>query len=396
MIELRAAFDRHRASRRRMFLTALIAPFALGCSDATTSTRNARSMKANMSVAASISSQSATQVLLFAFYLTTPLDTTGLTSEIGNPGGAGPLGTQLVDLQSASSQSVSMSVDLAPCLSDSKISHRGDECPYVYIEAFLLTGQNTIDPNNPGLPGLSATNLLDADIVGPFAVSLSGGGTTPRALLLHEVGSISVSPPSLSLTAGQASNLTATVTDIQGKPVAGRTVTWSSGSNSIATVSSSGQVTAVASGFTTITASTGGRSAIVGVSVSAPRIVLTPSTNVSFVVSRGSITTTTPSSAAIAVASSAGTTAPIALTAPTTTYGTSGVNWLNVSLSTSTTPATLSIVPINTANLPNGIYFATITVRSTNTSIASSAISVTLTVTTSATGSITVSNIGRP
>ena len=107
MLEHRAAFDGHPASRRRMFLTALIALFALGCSDAMTSTRNARPTKANMSVAASISSRSATQVLLVAFYLTTPLDTTGLTGEIGSPGGAGPLGTQLVDLQSTSSQSVS-------------------------------------------------------------------------------------------------------------------------------------------------------------------------------------------------------------------------------------------------------------------------------------------------
>jgi hypothetical protein len=290
-----------------------------------------------------------------------------------------------------------MPVDLSRCLTDPKISRNVEVCPYVYVEAFLLTGQNTIDPNNPtGLLAVNSNNLLDVDLVGPFAVSLNGTATTPRALVLHEVQSINVAPPLLSLQIGQTSNLTATILDLYGKPVAGRTVAWSSGNNGIATVSASGLVMAIASGNTNIIAPAGGRSAIVPVSVQLPRLVLSPNSTVAFLATIGSIPSITPKSVSIAVSSSGGSTVPIALTNPTTTYGISGVSWLNVSLNTTTTPATLNIVPGNLANLPIGVYVATVTLGSTNTAIAPAAIGVTLSVSISATGSITVSHIGRP
>ena len=184
---------------------------------------------------------------------------------------------QLVDLTSASSQLVPMSIDLARCLADPKVSRNAEVCPYVYVEAFLLTGQNTIDPNNPtGFLAVNGNNLLDVDFVGPFAVSLNATATTPRALVLHEVQSIDVSPTRLSLQIGQTSSLTATVLDLYGKPVAGRTVTWSSGNNVIATVSASGLVTALRPGNTSIIASAGGRSTVVPVSVQLPRLVVEP------------------------------------------------------------------------------------------------------------------------
>lgn len=393
MLETSATFDRHRRRVVPAARTALAALLVLGCSEATTA-RDARPMKANMSVSATISSQSATQVLLVALYSSVPLDSSQLSQLVGPVAAGGNLGMQLVDLTSASAQLVPMSIDLGHCFADPKVSPNTGVCPYVYVEAFLLTGQNTIDPNNP--TGFNGNNLLDVDLVGPFAVSLNATATTPRALVLHEVQSISVLPTRLSLQIGQTSSLAATVLDLYGKPVAGRTATWSSGNNLVATVNASGLVTALTPGNTSITASTGGRSTVVPVSVQLPGLVLSPNSVVAFLATNGSIPSIAPKSAAITVSSSGGAAAPITLASPTTTYGIPGVSWLNVSLNTSTTPATLNIVPGNLVNLPLGAYSATITLRSTNTAIASTTLGVTLSISIPATGSITVSNIGRP
>ena len=67
--------------------------------------------------------------------------------------------------------------------------------------------------------------------------------------------SINVNPTSLSLTAiGASGELTATVTDSNGDTIPDASVTWSTSDESVATVSSSGMVTAVSNGTATITA----------------------------------------------------------------------------------------------------------------------------------------------
>ncbi len=69
------------------------------------------------------------------------------------------------------------------------------------------------------------------------------------------VASVTVSPATASLTVGQTVQLTATPKDANGNPLTGRTVTWSSSDNTIATVNGGGLVTGVgAGGPVTITA----------------------------------------------------------------------------------------------------------------------------------------------
>jgi uncharacterized protein YjdB len=70
------------------------------------------------------------------------------------------------------------------------------------------------------------------------------------------VGSVTVQPASPSLTAGQTTTLTATVTDANGTVVTDRVVTWSSSNNAVATVSATGVVTAIAAGTAVIAAMT--------------------------------------------------------------------------------------------------------------------------------------------
>lgn len=69
------------------------------------------------------------------------------------------------------------------------------------------------------------------------------------------VSSVTLNKTMLSLTIGETARLKATITPIDATI---QTITWSSSSNSVATVSSTGLVTAIAEGTTTITASADG------------------------------------------------------------------------------------------------------------------------------------------
>ena len=73
------------------------------------------------------------------------------------------------------------------------------------------------------------------------------------------VASVMVAPAGLTLTAlGMTVQLTATALDASGNTISGKTFTWVSVPTTIATVNSSGVVTAVANGSATVTATTDG------------------------------------------------------------------------------------------------------------------------------------------
>jgi len=79
------------------------------------------------------------------------------------------------------------------------------------------------------------------------------------------VSSVSLSQATAEMLVGETIRLTATVLPADAKD---KTVTWASSKQSVATVSNSGDVTAVSEGETTITASAGGKSATCKVTVS--------------------------------------------------------------------------------------------------------------------------------
>jgi uncharacterized protein YjdB len=112
--------------------------------------------------------------------------------------------------------------------------------------------------------------------------------------------SVAVTPATLTLAAGGTRQLTATVRDAGGQALTGYSVVWSVGDGSVATVSSTGLVTAVDGGTTTITAVAAGRSASATLTVTpAPvaSVVVTPGSGV--LVAGGTLQlTATPYSAA--------------------------------------------------------------------------------------------------
>lgn len=90
------------------------------------------------------------------------------------------------------------------------------------------------------------------------------------------VESVSIAPASLTLKPGETGNLTATITPSN---ATAQTVQWSSSDNSVASVSSSGVVTAKKVGDVTITAEAGGKSAEIPVKVEAEKVVYTDALN---------------------------------------------------------------------------------------------------------------------
>src|SRR5205823_6518767 len=81
------------------------------------------------------------------------------------------------------------------------------------------------------------------------------------------VATVTVSPATPSVTAGQTVQLSATMKDANGSTLTGRTVTWASNAN-VATVTNNGLVTGMTAGSATITATSEGQNGTSTVTVS--------------------------------------------------------------------------------------------------------------------------------
>lgn len=105
-------------------------------------------------------------------------------------------------------------------------------------------------------------------IVGGAAwLAACGGGAGPVAPGAPSVASVAVSPGQVTLSPGDAQRLVATARDAEAKTVTGVAFSWSTSDAAIATVSASGEVTAVAPGTVDIAATGGGRTGHAAVTV---------------------------------------------------------------------------------------------------------------------------------
>jgi Bacterial surface proteins containing Ig-like domains len=123
--------------------------------------------------------------------------------------------------------------------------------------------------SNPSVATVSPAGSVAAVAVGSATISatINGkSGTATVTVTLVPVGSVAVQPRTVSLTVGQTTPLSAVVTDAQGAAT-DRAVTWTSGNQQVATVSSNGVVTAVAPGQAIITAASEGKSGAATITV---------------------------------------------------------------------------------------------------------------------------------
>lgn len=122
---------------------------------------------------------------------------------------------------------------------------------------------------------------------GTLTITGTSTGTTTTTTTTASVASVTVTLNSSALTVGQATQANAVVKDSAGNVLTGRTLTWTSSNTSVATVSSSGYVTAKGAGSASITATTGGKSGSAPLSVTASTTV--PVASVTVTLSAGSV-----------------------------------------------------------------------------------------------------------
>jgi hypothetical protein len=97
-----------------------------------------------------------------------------------------------------------------------------------------------------------------------------GDGGTPPPPPPTPVESVTITPgPSLTLSVGATTQLSAAARDAQGNVLTGRTITWSTTAQGVATVSASGLVTAAAAGTAQIRATSDGKTGQVTITVEA-------------------------------------------------------------------------------------------------------------------------------
>ena len=147
-----------------------------------------------------------------------------------------------------------------------------------------LTGRTvTWSSGSAGIASVSSAGVVTAVAAGSAVITATIDGVNGLATVVVNPAppaSVTVSPSSGTLTVGQTVTLGATVRDAAGNVIAGAMVTWSSSDAAIATVSSSGVVSAVAAGTATITATSGTASGTATITVTNPavhHIVITPS-----------------------------------------------------------------------------------------------------------------------
>jgi uncharacterized protein YjdB len=117
--------------------------------------------------------------------------------------------------------------------------------------------------SNTDVATVDGDGLVHGVGAGTTTITASSGSVQDEATVTVSpvpANAVVVSPGEATLFVDETVTLKATVTDANGDPLPGRTISWSSNATSVATVSASGVVTAKAPGTATITASSEGKS----------------------------------------------------------------------------------------------------------------------------------------
>src|SRR5205823_3248600 len=134
-----------------------------------------------------------------------------------------------------------------------------------------LTGRVvTWGSNNTSVATVSGSGLVTSVAAGTATLTATSDGQAGSAVVtvtLVPVASVAISPATATILVGQTLQLTATPKDSAGGTLTGRTVTWTSGNTSVATVSPSGQVTGVTPGSANITATSEGKTSTAAITV---------------------------------------------------------------------------------------------------------------------------------
>ena len=195
------------------------------------------------------------------------------------------------------------------------------------------------------------------------------------------VAAIDVTPTgTINLNVGEKAQLRAVPKGSHGEQLTNRAVTWISANNAIATVSATGEVTAVSGGNTSVTAkSENATSSAVTVVVTAQSQITLSRTTASFENLTGAVP---PAGQTVSIVNSGGT--PLTGLSVGTIQYTAGqpTGWLAAILSSTTAPSTLTITPQpNSEIMAAGTYTAVVPVVAAGASNTPQNVTVTLVLT---------------
>jgi len=129
----------------------------------------------------------------------------------------------------------------------------------------------TWSTSNAAVATVDVTGMMTAVSTGSATITATSegkNGTATISVSQAAVATVTVTPSPITMSVGQTTQFTATLKDAVGNALTGRVVTWGSSNPSAATVSTTGLVTAAASGSTTITATSEGKNGTASVSIS--------------------------------------------------------------------------------------------------------------------------------
>ncbi|MBA2246049.1 MAG: Ig-like domain-containing protein [Gemmatimonadetes bacterium] len=122
----------------------------------------------------------------------------------------------------------------------------------------------------PLVATVDATGLVTATGAGTARIIVTSGSIADTSIITVNqmpIATVSLSPSTATLEAGDSVQLIATAADSNAVPVIGAPFTWSTSNAAVASVSASGMVEGVSAGEATITATTAGQSATAGITV---------------------------------------------------------------------------------------------------------------------------------
>jgi len=241
------------------------------------------------------------------------------------------------------------------------------------------SGVVTFTSSHPAVAAISPSGLLTGVASGAATISATSGGLTGTAQVTVTnvpVTSVAVTPNAPTIQVGKTVALTAQALSGSGQPLPGRTVAWSSGTPSVATVDATGVVTGVGSGTAVVFASIDGvlgwanvtvvqvPVASVTITPATPTVTVGQTTQLTAVTKdaagntlQGRVVSWSTSAAAIANVNSSGvvtgvTTGTATITA--TSEGKTGTATVTVGPGVRTltvTPSTATIAPLGTVQL---------------------------------------------
>ena len=171
-------------------------------------------------------------------------------------------------------------VAVAWYLGDSRIAYFDIEVSWNAVVWWrVFSGQSSGQTLQPEIYAFTRTSARYVRVVGHGSSQSAWNSITEVAILAPAttitssnvpVAAVTVSPASTSVVVGATVQLAAVTRDSAGNTLTGRTVTWTSSTNGLATISASGLLAGVATGTVTITATSEGKSGTAAISVTAP------------------------------------------------------------------------------------------------------------------------------